>query len=112
MLNLARLGFPSRRGANGAGAATESFLGVGGGGEGRVWPVRDAAGDRGAGWVAEVEASLHADIDTAAATSTAVDGRSLRITHPPYGGTSQAAFNISDQILCFSNQLDYGRVDR
>ena len=103
MLNLARRGFPSWRGANGAGAATESFLGVGAGGVGWVSAVRDAACDRGAGWVAEVGDPAHADIDTAAVTSTAVDGRSVRITHPPYVGTSQAVLNISDQTLCFSN---------
>ncbi len=88
MLNLARRGFPSWREAEGAGSATESFRGVAGGGGGRVWAVGDAAGDRSAGWVAEVGEPVHADIDTAAATSTAVDGRSVRITHPPYVGAS------------------------
>ena len=83
MLNVARRGRPSCNVAGGEGAATGSFRGVVGGGVGRTRGDRDGVVVA-AGGVARVADPPHEVIDTAAATSRAVDARTLRTTSPPY----------------------------
>jgi hypothetical protein len=83
MLNLARRGRPSCNVAGGEGAATGSFRGVVGAGVGGTRGDRDGVVVA-AGLVARGADPPHEVVDTAAATSRAVDVRTLRTTAPPY----------------------------